>query len=62
MCNNIHPIPSGGFLQNAGLAKLAEKVPNEVFRSEIVEQLKTNLSEIKQKFDCLKSDMFIEFR
>ena len=59
VCNNIHSIPSDGFLQNAGLARLAEKVPNEVFRSEEVEQLKTNLSEIKQKFDSLKSDMNI---
>lgn len=57
VCSNIHQIPPEGFLPNTGLAKLAEKIPNEVYRSEEVETFKLSLSGISQKLNCFKKDL-----
>ena len=56
-CNSTHQIPNNGFLKNTGISRLAETIPNEVFRSSIVEDFKKNLAEMKQKLDTFRNEV-----
>ena len=51
-CKSYHQISSNEFLKNTGISKLAETVPNEVYRSSLVQEFKKSLSEMKQKRDA----------
>ena len=57
VCKQSHKIPPDGFFKNTVVAKLTETRANEVYRGEIVEELKQNLKRIKQQMDSFNKDM-----
>jgi uncharacterized protein YutE (UPF0331/DUF86 family) len=56
-CSEEHEIPERGFPISKKLEKLLETKPNEIYRSKVVEELATQLRNIKNELNALKSTL-----
>lgn len=57
LCSKEHSIPSEGFPINLALSSLMNEKPDEIYRSEQVEKLKSNLSSLKANLNQLDLDL-----
>ena len=57
LCSKLHCMPNEGFPINKALLNLMTEEPDEIYRSEMVESLKSNLNILRKQLNQIDSDM-----